>query len=314
VRVVVYGAGAVGSLFAALLARARVEVVVVASPQHARAIQEDGIQLEGSVEGTWKVTAVEDLAGPFAAEMVLLTVKSFDLDRATRRLASVLARPAPILLPQNGLGIEAIVRNAFKESAEGRTTSPLVRAVNTLPATFVSPGRVRYAGSGEIRLPEPRGEEADDRAIRGFYALFERAGLPVRYVRDFDNALWTKAVVNAAINPLTAAFSVRNGALSAPPYRALAETLIEEGVQAARAAGHALDPTAVREELWRTVEATAANRSSMLQDVDRGRPTEIDVISGALYNAGRARGLAMPETARIIEKVRSRVASAGQRS
>lgn len=136
----------------------------------------------------------------------------------------------------------------------------------------------------------------------------------MRYVRAFETALWTKAVVNAAINPVTAAFSVRNGALASPPYRELVEALVAEGVQAARAAGHELDPAATREEMWRTVRATAANRSSMLQDVDRGRPTEIDVISGALLDAGQAHGIAMPETAAIIGKVRSRVASAGQRS
>lgn len=314
-RVVIYGAGAVGSLLAALLARAKEEVVVVGSPAHVQAIREHGLHVEGSVEGSWPLTAVERLDPRSELDLLLLTVKSFDLERAVDALAPLLERPLPVLLPQNGLGIERIVEGALRRNLPQPTVlPPLVRAVNTLPATLVGPGRVRFAGSGELRLAEPSGTRPLDQAIRAFHALFERAGIAVRYVPDLEPALWLKAVVNATINPITAAFSVPNGSLASAPYRSLAEALVEEGVEAARAAGHPLDLAAAREEMWRTVHATAENRSSMLQDIDRGRPTEIAVISEALLAAGRSHGLPMLETARIVARVRARVPAAEQRS
>lgn len=313
-RVLVFGAGAIGSLFAALFARAGETVEVVARPDHVRAIREHGLRVEGSVEGSWPVAAYEHLTAASNPDLVLLTVKSFHLKASARLLAEVLPRPTPILLPQNGLGIEGIVGRTMEGAGRFLETPPLVRAVTTLPATWVAPGHVRYAGSGEVRLGRPRGDTPLDRATRSFFALFERARIPVRYVDDLESALWTKAVVNGAINPVTAAYSVLNGALLDPPYRSLAESLAREGLEAARAAGHPLDASLVLGELWRTLEATAANRSSMLQDVDRGRPTEIDVISGALLAAGRAGGVRMPETEAILARLRSRLTPAEQRS
>lgn len=311
---VVFGAGAVGSLWGALLARAGEEVRLIGSPDHVRAIRERGLRVEGSLEGTWPVTAQEEWAEADPADVILLTVKAFDLDRASRLLAPHLTDRRPVLLPQNGLGIETIVQRALAEAHPGLAAPPLVRAVNTVPATLLAPGRVRFAGSGELRFPRPSGDDALDRATRTFHDLFERAGVTARYVSDFDTVRWTKAVVNAAINPLTAANGVPNGAVAASPYREMAEELLAEGIRAARAAGHPLDEAGVRSELWHTVEATAANRSSMLQDVDRGRPTELDVISGALLRIGEDHGVAMPATAAIIDRVRSRLAVAGQRS
>ena len=310
---IVFGAGAIGSLFAALLTRAGDSVLVVGPPAHVRAIREGGLRVEGSLEGTWPMEAEEGLTAPVPADAVLLTVKSFDLVRAAEGLAPWLERPMPILLPQNGLGITARAKEGFAAGVD-RPSHWFVRAVNTLPATLVAPGQVRYAGSGEVRLPSPTGSAGLGPAIRLFHDLLARAKIPVRYVSNFDQTLWTKAVVNGVINPITAAHGVMNGALATSPYRELAEALLAEGLAAAGAAGHPLDASATREELWRTVGATATNRSSMLQDVERGRPTEIDVISGALLAAGRAHGFPMPATADIVTKVRARVATAGQRS
>lgn len=310
-RVVILGAGAVGSLFGALLARAGVEVLLVGRPEHVRAIRERGLSVEGSVEGCWTLSAMDHLPPTLEVDAALLTVKSFDLAEASRPLATALTGTTPILLPQNGLGVERIVLESIRTGGPGRAPPLLVRAVNTLPATLIAPGRVRYAGSGEVRLAEPSAEGPMATAIRTFHDLFASAGIPVRYLPDLEGALWLKAVVNAAINPVTAAYGVRNGALVDEPYHELAESLVREGVEAAVASGHPLDLDEALRELWRTVEATSANRSSMLQDVDRGRPTELEFISGALLRAGESHQRAMPHTRAIIERVRARARATG---
>lgn len=306
-RVLIFGAGAVGSLFGALLARSGIAVELVGPAAHIAAIRREGLQVEGSVNGSWPVTADERIASPVTADLVIVAVKTFDLERAARTMRGALPSAPPVLLPQNGLGIEGRFERGMDLDPHRPIHPPLVRAINTVPATLLGPGRVRYAGSGEVRLADPQGDGPVAQATRAFYSVFERAQIPVRYVPDFDRALWTKAVVNAAINPVTAAFSVPNGALLEPPYRAMVESLAAEGIAAAVASGHPLSSPAVLEELWGTVRATAENRSSMLQDVERGRPTELEAINGALLIAGTAHGVPMPETERAIERVRSRL-------
>ncbi|MGI0054704.1 MAG: ketopantoate reductase family protein [Thermoplasmata archaeon] len=311
-RVLIYGCGAVGGVFAAALAQAGHEVALVGRPAHVAAIRSSGLRLEGMTRGTWRVPITERLDRPLEVDLLLLTVKSFDLRASTEAIGRVLDRPTPILLPQNGLGIEEHVRAALASVTSIRP--PLVRAVTTIPAQLVRPGLVRHNGTGELRLAEPTRAPAIAPAIRAFHDLLVGAGLSVRYVEDLELALWSKAVLNGAINPVTAAFGVTNGALQDAPYRDPAEALLGEGLLAANASGHALSASELEAELWRTVRATAENRSSMLQDVERGRPTEIAAISGELLAAGRAHGIRMPRTEEFIDKVEARARSRGQSS
>ncbi len=313
-RVIVFGAGAIGSIFGARLAAAGHDLLLVGGPAHVAAIRERGLRVEGIRPGVWRLPAVEELPGAVATDAVLLTVKGYDVEAATRTLATRLSGTVPVLLPQNGLGIEA----RFAEGLARTTASSQllgVRAVNTIPATFVAPGVVRQAGHGELRLATPASVPPE--IARGgmlFHDLFVEGGIAVSYVPDLDRALWTKAVINGAINPVTAANGVLNGALDHAPYREIAERLLAEGVAAARAGGHPLDRGQVTAEFEHTIRATAQNRSSMLQDLDRGRRTEIGTISGALWDAGHAHGVPMPITEEYIARIRAREPPAGKSS
>ncbi len=310
--VLVFGAGAVGTLFAGLFARAGRSVDLRCRPAQVGTISDRGVQIEGSVAGRFPVRAIGALPRPLRAELVILAVKSYDVEAAAREIGESLDASIPILLPQNGLGIEALARAGLRGSPE--LEEDLIRAVNTIPATWLAPGRVRYAGRGEIRLPAVEEPMRRRTAIAEFRALFEEAGIRVANVADLDAALYTKAIVNAVINPLTADRGVPNGALEGGDLRPIAEALFAEAIEAVRATGHRLDRASVEEELWRTVRATATNRSSMLQDVDRGRPTEIEAISGALLAVGHAAGVPMPATERIVARLRARPPRHGQGS
>ncbi|EQD57880.1 2-dehydropantoate 2-reductase [mine drainage metagenome] len=165
---------------------------------------------------------------------------------------------------------------------------------------------MRVPGEGEVVLPAPEGPAAA--AIRRFDTLLRGAGLSVRTAVDFPREVWRKVLVNAAINPVTALHDIPNGRLLEEPYRREAVRLLREAAAVARALGVAISAAEAEADLERVVRATADNRSSMLQDIDRHRPTEVDAISGALLRLGRERHLAMPGTEEAVAQLRTRAA------
>ncbi len=304
-RIVVYGGGAVGSHFAARLARADHTVLLIARPDHVRAIAERGLRVEGTTEESVRLTAASELAPGSGADVALLTVKTFDLGEAARRLARSLPTPVPTLLPQNGLGVESHAEEGLAAGGWRVPADWTVRAVNTVPATWIAPGAVRAAGTGELLLPGPSGTRKDALVDR-FARLLAGAGIPTRLVPAFDREVWRKVLVNAAINPVTAVRGVPNGRLLDEPLRSEALGLLREALAAARVNGFDFSEAEAVRDLERIARATAANRSSMLQDVEQGRPTEIAAISGELVRRAGAHGLDLPLTRKIIVEVQHR--------
>jgi 2-dehydropantoate 2-reductase len=307
VRVVVFGAGAIGSLLGAYLDRAGHSVLLVGRPEHVAAVRANGLRITGQVEGTFRVDAAVDLRPGPAPDAVLVTVKTFDLEGALTAIGRVVRPGTPILLPQNGLGVEDVARRALAAAGWPEPEAALVRAVNSVPATWLGPGEVRAAGDGELVLPERRGPAAE--AVGRFDQLLRGAGIRVRTTADITRETWRKAVLNAAVNPVTALHGIRNGALLESPYREEADRLLLEAATTARAAGIHLSDADARADLERVVRATAENRSSMLQDVERGGPTEIDAISGELLRVARSHGLDLPATADVVARLRARGAT-----
>ncbi len=302
-RIVVLGAGATGSVFGARLCAAGESVVLVGRPEHVRAIHASGLTVEGVGAGTFRPDTVVELPAGTTADAVLVTVKSFDLAGAVTALARVVA-PTPTVLLGNGLGLEEVARAAASHAGWAEPERWIVRGVHTVPATLLGPGRVRAAGTGEVVLPDPLPEP-----LELFDGLFRKAGVPVRRSSAFEKELWRKAVVNAAVNPVTALHGVANGRLLEPPLRTEADRLLAEAVEVAWAAGIDLPLAEARSDLDRVLRSTAENRSSMLQDLDRGRPTEVDAISGEILRQGSSWGLDLPATRRVVEALRARAAS-----
>jgi 2-dehydropantoate 2-reductase len=309
VRIAIVGAGAIGGVLAAHFARSGHEVELVGRPAVVEILRTHGLRLEGTLSGVVRVHARTRLDRDASRAAVLLTVKTFDLATAARGIAEASPTPIPILLTENGLGIEPGVLTALREGGWAAPEPWVVRAVHSLPATAVAPGVVRAAGTGELLLPELPG--SDPRAPRGelFLQLLRSGGLSVRTVSDFEREVWRKALVNAAINPVTALNGVVNGDLARGPLREQAVVLLEEARHAAGLAGFPFTHEEALRDFDRVVAATAANRSSMLQDIERGRPTEIDAISGELTRVGAAHDVDLPATRAALRDVRARAAA-----
>lgn len=311
-RVIVFGAGAVGGLFGALLARAGHEVVMVGRPGSVAAVRAQGLIVEGRTKLVVLVTAVERIAPGSRADWVLLTVKGRDVTEAARAIGASLAAPCPVIVLQNGLGIEALAEAGLGAAGWPHAGAWVVRAIHSYGATLVAPGVVRHAGDGEVLLPQSDGSLPAG-TIAHLAELLRSAGLEVRLVGDIEREVWRKALVNAAVNPVTADHGVENGQLARDPWRGQAEALLREAQTAARLAGFEFSDEEADRELWKVVRATAKNRSSMLQDLDRGRATEIDTISGYLLTIAERHGVDLPHTRQVIARIQRKEARPASR-
>lgn len=282
--VLIVGPGAMGLLLAARLARAGVEVVLLdRDAARAARLEAAGIELEG--QGRVPVQVRADPTG-LAPELVLLCVKAPDTPGALAALGGV---PGTVLVLQNGLGRASEVGRRLGDP------SRVVGGTTAEGATLLGEGRVRHAGSGPTRLA-PLVREGHTRA-EAAAALLRRAGLEVAAEDDLPRLEWEKLVVNAAINALTGLLGCPNGALlRSPAARGMAQAAAEETGAVARALGVAGDwsPEAIRRRWEGVAAATAANHSSTLQDLRRGRMTEVHAINGAVAQAAQELDLAAP--------------------
>lgn len=304
--VAVVGPGALGGLFAGLLAEAGEDVVVLArTAEQAARLRASGLWLSGPGDRPERRVDVR-FAGPDDAladdvDLALLCVKAKDTARAVERLARVQGAPT-ILVLQNGLDRAREV-HALLPALGWR----LVGAVTSEGATLEGEGRVRHAGRGRTTLARLL-DLAGDRAERAAGRL-ARAGLDVTVTDDLDRVVWEKLQVNAAINALTGLLACKNGVLlEAPAARALAREAALEVAAVARAVGVGGDwsPEASTTRWEAVARATAQNVSSTLQDLRRGRATEVSAINGALASKAREAGVAAPVNealARFIEAV-----------
>jgi 2-dehydropantoate 2-reductase len=291
----VVGTGAMASLFAARLSAGGVAVSMLGSWQQGLdALRQRGVIVMDAQGGeqAFPVHVTEDPCECQEARFALVLVKSWQTERAAAQLAECLSPDGVALTLQNGMGN----REKLSKALGSRRVA---LGVTTLGATLMGPGRVRPAGDGVISL-------SMHSRLGPLTEMLRLAGFVVEAAPDPDSLLWGKLVINAAINPLTALLGVPNGALlERPTARALMVAVAREAAAVAVAQGLHLpypDPVVATETITRR---TAANRSSMLQDVQRGSPTEIDAICGAIVKAGEQTGVPTPVNRTLWQLVKA---------
>jgi 2-dehydropantoate 2-reductase len=299
-RIAVLGPGALGCLLAVRLHEAGEEVILVDyRPERVALLRRQGIRIQ-TLGGTPRLVTVP-IGLPVEAgarELAIIAVKAYQTAAAALDLPLLLAGGGLALTLQNGLGnLEELARQAG--------WARLLAGVALLGVTREGEGRVVLAGAGPIFLGIPAGSQVSPAELRQVVELLRRAGLDCQERGDIAAALWEKLLVNVGINPLTALLRVPNGALpELGPAWELAVAAAGEAATVARAAG--LNLTAEPEKrLLQVCRATAANRSSMLQDVLAGRPTEIEALNGQVCARGRSLGVATPVNEVLTRLVRA---------
>jgi 2-dehydropantoate 2-reductase len=283
-NILIVGTGAMGSLFAARLALAGHNVTMLGSwKEGLEAIRSDGVRfidISGE-EQRLAVNVTDDPHTCTGARYALVLVKAWQTERVAYQLADCLAADGLAVTLQNGLGNR---ESLIQHLGPGR----VALGVTTTGATLLKAGRVKAGGEGPISIERHP-------ALGLLMDALQSARFDVQIVEEARSLIWGKLVINSAINPLTALLRVPNGELlERPPAREIMRQLALETAQVARAEKIELsytDPAAAAEEVARM---TATNRSSMLQDVERGAPTEIDAICGAVVQIAQKHNLSTP--------------------
>jgi 2-dehydropantoate 2-reductase len=302
--ILIVGTGAMATLFASRLASAGVTVSMLGAwPEALTAIRENGVRFidaNGS-EKRFSVHATNDPREVRGTKFAIVLVKSWQTERAAQQLSQCLAEDGLAITIQNGIGNREILEKYLNElstteSAE-KNLSRVALGSTTSGATLLGPGLVKAGGEGKISI------EARP-ALGPMEEALKSANFNVEIVRDARSIVWGKLVINSAINPLTALLKIPNGELlDRPSARALMRALAEETASVAKAEKVKLPFKNPADAVEDVARKTATNFSSMLQDVQRGAPTEIDSICGEISRIGKLHRTPTPLNDACLELV-----------
>jgi 2-dehydropantoate 2-reductase len=281
--ILVAGTGAMACLFAARLAPITEVTLLGTWAEGIAALQKNGVRLleANGAENVLPVRATSDPRECVEHRFALVLVKSWQTERAARQLRECLNPDGVALTLQNGLGNLERLQEILGEDRAAL-------GVTTTGATLLGPGYVRAGGKGPTHI-------SIHSRLESLIDLLREVGFEVEIADDLDGLVWGKLAINAAINPLTALLGVTNGEL---PKRADALALMIAAAQETVAVASKRGVRIPFDDLGATAvdvaHRTASNRSSMLQDVTRGAPTEIDAICGAIFREGERLGVHTP--------------------
>ncbi len=306
-KIGIIGAGAMGSLFGAMLSKVSEVYLVDIDKEHVEAIRNKGLVVR-NIDGTksshdlFVTTRYEEL--PCKVDLAIVFTKSYHTRDAAETALVVLEPSGVALTMQNGVGNLEILRDVLGEEHA-------VAGVTSHGGDFIGPGKVRHAGKGSTHIA---GLACKGKLLEDVVRTFNAAGIETGLSDDVESLIWGKLIVNVGINALTAIFRVKNGVIGkVPECVGIMRRAVSEAVQVAAAQGVRLpyeDPYA---QVMKVCEATAANRASMLQDVLKGARTEIGAINGAIARKGEALGIDTPVNLLLTQIVVALEATAGYR-
>ncbi|MDP3143247.1 MAG: 2-dehydropantoate 2-reductase [Candidatus Omnitrophota bacterium] len=298
-KIAIVGPGAIGCLFAAFLSKTGEEIWLLdKNGNRANLIHEHGIKIEG-ISGNWmaKVNASHQTERIKEADLIIVCVKSYDTKEAVLHAKSLVKPNSLILTLQNGLGNIEIISEVIG-------ADKVIGGITNQGATLLDVGHSRHAGSGETVIGRIDGKIPVQ--LRQIREIFNKSGLETRISRDIKGLIWSKLIINVGINALTAITRLNNGKLvEFEGTRKILRDAVSEAVKVAKKKRIKLiydDPLAKVEAVC---EATAANVSSMLQDVLKHKKTEIDFINAVIVREGQSLGIPTPVNSALVGLVKT---------
>ena len=290
-HILIVGAGAIGGLYAAYLAKVAEVTVLDTNKAHVDAIRRRGLALGGCTEAVTELTAFAQAAemGPRRFDAVIILVKSQATEAAFHAIHPVLeGRPVLVTL-QNGMGNE--------ETLERLTEFDVAHGVSFEAARYDGPGRVQHLVHGEESWLGPARGKVESVAWLG--ELMTKSGLPTRVVADPRGAIWGKFIFNSVMNPIGAIVMGVNAArYDVPEMRALIDDMAAECIRVAAAQGIKLefDPMYLVKKTRAGEAPLTKHAGSMAQDIEAGRETEVEAMTGYVVRKAKELGVPVPVT------------------
>lgn len=289
-KIAVVGAGALGSYFGGVFARAGHQVTLIGRAGHVDAINRNGLRLlANGGEQRISISATIDVSAVSGASLILFCVKSFDTEAAAAAMAPHLSTSAVVLSLQNGVdNPERIGRHVRNQ---------VIPVLIYVGANIPEPGAVQHTGGSNVvigQLKAFRESAPDGVSLADIAAAFSGAGLTVKTSDDVEADLWIKLLMNATYNAVSAlGRSAYARMVAMPEVNAVMRDAAAEVVAVAKAKGIVL-PDDIVETAMRLADALPQTRSSTAQDIAKGRLTEIAYLNGAIAEQGRALGVPTP--------------------
>ncbi len=297
-KIVIIGPGAMGSLFGGLLTIKRNDVWLVGIHKHhtdlicnrGLILEEKGVSQIISMKATSEINSIGK------ADLVIFFVKTYDTEKAVSDALALEKEDTLFLTLQNGLGNEEVICKKIDPKK-------VILGITGQGATLLKPGHVRHAGWGKTIIGE-LDHQVTERILR-IAKMFCEAGIETEVSQNIHDELWGKLLVNVGINALTALTGFKNGQLlDYPETMRLMERLVLEAVEVAKRKGVRVDENPI-EKVRKVAEVTRENRSSMGQDFDYRRRTEIDSINGAIIREAQTLGIPVPFNQAVTDLIKA---------
>ncbi len=296
-KIVIMGAGAMGSLFGGLLTLSGEDVWLVDIwKENIDAMRSNGLKVEdrGKVQ-IIPVKATTDVASVGKADLILFFVKTYQTEKAVSDVLVLQKENTVFLTLQNGLGNEETICKKVNRKK-------VILGVTGQGATLLGPGHIRHAGWGKTYVGE-LDEKITDRVTQ-IAQVFRKAGIETEVSSHIHDLVWEKLLVNVGINALAALTGLKNGQLlDYPETVRLMEALVSEAVEVTRRKEIQIDENPMN-RVKVVIEATRENRCSMGQDLDYKRRTEIDAINGAVVREAERFGISVPYNQMITDLIK----------
>ena len=286
-KIIVLGAGAIGSIYGALLSKKN-DVTLVGNEAHADAVNSKGLSISGDINETFRLKADTEIRRIPENTLIILTTKAYDSAKAIEETKKLLRKDTVVLVLQNGLGNEEVVKRVAGDKAK------ILRGVTAMAAEFFEPRKIGF-WSGETIIEQ--NEVAEE-----ICEILNKCMLKTRLFNDINMEVWNKLVVNCVVNPLSAIFHVRNCELVSDLLKTVRRAIVRECVEVGKAEGITF-PKDLEQKIDEKI-SSYANFSSMHQDVMKGKKTEIDFLNGKVVELGRKHDIPTPVNETLVCLVR----------
>ncbi|MDH5481251.1 MAG: ketopantoate reductase family protein [Candidatus Bathyarchaeota archaeon] len=282
-KIFVLGAGAIGSAYGALLSKGN-EVTLIGDKAHIDAVKSNGLTVHGSVNESFHLKTDTEIRTVPEKTLIVLTTKAYDSAEAIGKIGKLFQKDTVILILQNGLGNEEIIKRAAGDRVK------ILRGITNMAAEFFKPGEIRFWNGETIIEQDSIAEKIAD--------VFNQCKLKTTLSKDIHKEVWSKLVVNCVVNPLTAIFRTRNREIAADSLKPVRHQIAKECILVGKAEGIAL-PQNLEEKIDKEL-FNYENFSSMCQDIMKNKRTEIDFLNGKIVELGQKHNISTPMNETLV--------------
>ncbi len=283
-KIIVLGAGAIGSLYGAKLSKV-CDVTLIARQNHADEINKNGLKVTGLENNAYKLRAITKIEKIGDNTLILLTTKMYDSREAVEGIKNLVKKDTIILCLQNGLYSEDIVKDVIGDKCL------VLRGISNVGAAFLKPGAVQYNTHDYTVIEKSR--ISDDLAER-----FRKCGFECDVSENIKYEEWKKLIINCLINPISVILGKKNMAVADEKLNPLKKLIADECLKVSEKDGIKLDIDFVK--MVNEMIKDSGNMSSMQQDIIKGRKTEIDYLNGAVVELGRKYRIKCPVNGGLV--------------